>query len=169
MMYGIRKKIGNSILSAILIIVAALFLNYFMISVAVVDGDSMEPVLHDGERVWIDRLSYRFAEPERYDIVVFRYRYRDGRYYMKRIVGLPGETVQILGGSVYVDGKLLGEAYGLEPIEKAKRAEMPVVLGADEYFVLGDNRNHSTDSRDSDVANVAKEQITGKVIRWREN
>lgn len=169
MMYGIQKKIGKSILSVALIVAAALFLNHFVISVAVVDGDSMEPALHDGERVWIDRFRYRFAEPERYDIVVFRYRYRDDRYYMKRIIGLPGETVQIIDGSVYVDGKALDEAYGMEPMEKAKRAEEPVLLGADEYFVLGDNRNHSTDSRDSDVANVAREQITGKVIRWREN
>lgn len=169
MMYGIQKKIGKSILSVALIVAAALFLNHFVISVAVVDGDSMEPALHDGERVWIDRFHYRFAEPERYDIVVFRYRYRDDRYYMKRIIGLPGETVQIIDGSVYVDGKALYEAYGMEPMEKAKRAEEPVLLGADEYFVLGDNRNYSTDSRDSDVANVAREQITGKVIRWREN
>ena len=150
------------------IIAAAFFLNHFGVGKVFVDGDSMEPALHDGDSVWVDKLSYRMGAPERYDIVVFRYRYRDGRYFMKRIVGLPGETVQIMDGSVYVDGEPLGETYGTEPIEKAKRAGKLVVLGTDEYFVLGDNRNHSTDSRDSDVANVAKEQITGKVIRWRE-
>ncbi len=167
-MYGIGKKIGKQCLLIGFIIAAAFLLNHFVVGKVIVDGDSMEPVLHDGDRVWVDKLSYRFKAPERYDIVVFRYRYRDGRYYMKRIIGLPGETVLIIDGSVYVEGALLGETYGLEPIEKAKRAGEPVAWGKDEYFVLGDNRNHSSDSRDSDVANVAKEQITGKVIGWRE-
>lgn len=166
-MHGIGTKIGRQCLLLVFILAAAFFLNRYVAGRVTVDGDSMEPVLHDGQRVWVDKMSYRFSEPERYDIVVFRYRYRDGRYYMKRIIGLPGETVQILDGSVYVDGELLDERYGSDPIEKAKRAGKPVVLGDDEYFVLGDNRNHSTDSRDSDVANVAKEQITGKVIQWR--
>lgn len=167
-MHGIGKKIRSYCLLAVFIIAAALFLNRYVICRVTVDGNSMEPVLHDGERVWVDRLTYRFWEPERYDIVVFRYRYRDGRSYMKRIIGLPGETVQIADGCVYVDGERLAEAYGTEPIEKAKRAEKPVVLGKGEYFVLGDNRNNSTDSRDSDIANVSEEQITGKVIQWRE-
>lgn len=168
-MTGIPKKLGRTCLRAVVIVALALFLNCFVISLAVVDGDSMEPVLHDGEQVWIDRLSYRLGDPKRYDIVVFRYRYRDGRYYMKRIVGLPGETIQIIDGRVCVDGVFLNEDYGAEPIKKAKRANHPVTLGEDEYFVLGDNRNHSTDSRDSDVANVAIGQITGKVIQWQEN
>lgn len=166
-MCGIGKRIARQCLLIAFILAAAFFLNRCVMGRMTVDGDSMEPALHDGQSVWVDKLSYRFREPERYDIVVFGYRYRDGRYYMKRIVGLPGETVQIADGGVYVDGTLLEETYGLEPVEKAKRAKDPVVLGEDEYFVLGDNRNHSTDSRDSDVANVAKEQITGKVILWR--
>lgn len=168
-MTEIPKKLGKTCLFAAFIVASAWFLNSFVISLAVVDGDSMEPVLHDGERVWIDRLSYRLDDPKRYDIVVFRYRYRDGQYYMKRIVGLPGETVQIIEGRVCVDGAPLNEDYGVELMKKAKRARHPVTLGEDEYFVLGDNRNHSTDSRDSDVANVAIGQITGKVIQWQEN
>lgn len=166
-MYRIGKKLGKDCLLIVFIVAAAFFLNRYVVGKVIVDGDSMEPVLHDGEGIWVDKVSYRLRAPERYDIVVFRYRYRDGRFYMKRIVGLPGETVQIRDGNVYVDGAMLEEAYGSEPIEKGKRAENPVVLGEGEYFVLGDNRNHSTDSRDSDVANVTKEQITGKVIRWR--
>lgn len=166
-MCKIAGKIGKQCLLTAFIIAAAFFLNRYVVSRVTVDGDSMEPVLCDGDSVWVNKLSYHLEKPERYDIIVFRYRYRDGRYYMKRIIGLPGETVQIADGSVYVDGELLDESYGMEPIEKAKRAEEPVVLGDGEYFVLGDNRNHSTDSRDSDVANVAKEQITGKVVQWR--
>lgn len=166
-MHKIGKKLGKRCLLILFVIAAAFILNRYVAGRVTVDGDSMEPVLHDRERIWVDKISFRFKEPERYDIVVFRYRYRKDRYYIKRIVGLPGETVQIIDGSVYVDGERLGEDYGAEPIEKAKRADQPVVLGKDEYFVLGDNRNHSTDSRDSDVANVAKEQITGKVIEWQ--
>lgn len=166
-MYRAVGKLGKQCLLMIFIVVAALILNRYVISRVTVDGTSMEPVLYDGDRMWVNKLSYRFHEPERYDIIVFRYRYRDARYYMKRIIGLPGETIQITDGSVYVNGELLDEAYGIEPIEKARRAEDPVVLGDGEYFVLGDNRNHSTDSRDTDVANVTKDQIVGKVMQWR--
>lgn len=161
------RKLVRLGLSFLFIVAAAFLLNVYVVRMVVVDGNSMEPVLHDGERVWEDRLTYRFEEPKRYDIVVFRYRYRDDRYYMKRIIGLPGETVQIVDGLVYIDGEPSGETYGLEPVEKAKRAGDPVLLGEGEYFVLGDNRNYSTDSRDSDIADVAREQITGKVIEWQ--
>lgn len=126
-------------------------------------GDSMEPGLSDGDSVLIDKMIYRFQEPKRYDMVVFKYLYREDQYYIKRIIGLPGETVQIIDGTVWIDGKPCEENYGNGPVEKAKRAENPVLLGADEYFVLGDNRNHSSDSRDSDIGNIASGQILGKV------
>lgn len=162
------KKIGRKCLLLVFIVAVAYVLNGYVISRGIVDGDSMEPALWDGERIWIDKLSYRFGEPERYDIVVFRYRYREDRYYMKRIIGLPGETLQIADGYVQIDGVRLEDPFGAAPIEKAKRAREPVVLGPGEYFVLGDNRNHSTDSRDSDVANVTREQMIGKVMIWQE-
>ena len=85
------------------------------------------------------------------------------RYYTKRIIGLPGETVQIQDGAVFIDGKPLEDDISSESIEKARRASEPVVLGEDEYFVLGDNRNFSSDSRDTDVGNVKRRDIIGRI------
>ena len=122
-------------------------------------GHSMEPVLKDGQTVLVDKLAYRLGEPERFDVIVFRDRREEGRYYMKRYVVLPGETVTI-------DGVLLEEPSEREEIRDARRASEPVVLGESEYFVLGDNRNGSSDSRDSDIGNVSAEQIIGRVVFW---
>lgn len=129
-------------------------------------GHSMEPVLKDDQTVLVDKLAYRLGEPERFDVIVFRDRREEGRYYMKRIVGLPGETVQIADGRVTIDGVLLEEPSEREEIRDARRASEPVVLGQAEYFVLGDNRNGSSDSRDSDIGNVSAEQIIGRVVLW---
>ncbi len=129
-------------------------------------GHSMEPVLKDDQTVLVDKLAYRLGEPERFDVIVFRDRREEGRYYMKRIVGLPGETVQIADGRVTIDGVLLEEPSEREEIRDARRASEPVVLGQAEYFVLGDNRNGSSDSRDSDIGNVSAEQIIGRVVFW---
>lgn len=130
----------------------------------VVDGTSMSPTLEDGDNLIVDKLSYRFTEPKRFDIIVFRYLYKENSYYIKRVIGLPGETVQIADGYVYINGELLSEKYGNEVMVNPGRAIQPVTLGPDEYFVLGDNRNVSSDSRDPLVANVAREQIVGKAF-----
>ncbi len=135
----------------------------FVVQRADVYGRSMEPTLKDGDILLVDKLSYRFSAPRRYDIIVFSYRYQEGRYYTKRIIGLPGETVQIQDGTVLVNGEPLKDDIFSEPIEKARRASEPVVLGEDEYFVLGDNRNFSSDSRDTDVGNVKRRDIIGRI------
>ncbi len=128
----------------------------------VVDGSSMAPALEDQDVLIVEKLSYRLQEPQRFDVVVFRYLYKEDSYYIKRIIGLPGETVQIKDGCVYINDVLLEENFGRESIENPGRANQPITLGSDEYFVLGDNRNVSSDSRDPSVANVAKEQIIGR-------
>lgn len=131
-------------------------------------GDSMCNTLCDGDNLIMDKLVYRLRDPQRFDIVVFRYLYREKTYYVKRIIGLPGETVQIKDGGILIDGQPLEEDYGLEPMLEGRKAEKPVTLGKDEYFVLGDNRNYSSDSRDSDVGSVKRSQIIGKarVVIW---
>ncbi len=144
-------------------VLAVLFLIAFVVQRADVYGRSMEPVLHHGDVLLVDKLSYRFSAPERYDIVVFGYRLREGRYYTKRIIGLPGETVQIKDGWVYIDGEKLEDDVGTEPAAEARRAAEPITLGEDEYFVLGDNRNFSSDSRDPDVGNIRRDEIIGKI------
>ena len=117
-----------------------------------VSGAFMEPTLHDG-----------FSDPERFDIIVFPFRYEDKTYYIKRIIGLPGETVYIdENGTIFIDGEELEEHYGKEVILDPGRAYEPITLGKDEYFVMGDNRNNSSDSRDPVVGNIHRSEIIGK-------
>ena len=130
-----------------------------------VEGASMENTLHNGDNLIVDKLSYRFHDPERFDIIVFPFQFQDNTYYIKRIIGLPGETVQIMDdGSIYINGEKLEENYGMEVIkpETIGRAAEPIELGDDEYFVMGDNRNNSSDSRTDMVGNIKRENIIGK-------
>lgn len=130
-----------------------------------VEGASMENTLHNGDNLIVDKLSYRFHDPERFDIIVFPFQFQDNTYYIKRIIGLPGETVQIMDdGSIYINGEKLEENYGMEVIkpETIGRAAEPIELGNDEYFVMGDNRNNSSDSRTDMVGNITRENIIGK-------
>lgn len=130
-----------------------------------VEGASMENTLHNGDNLIVDKLSYRFHDPERFDIIVFPFQFQDNTYYIKRIIGLPGETVQIMDdGSIYINGEKLEENYGMEVIkpETIGRAAEPIELGGDEYFVMGDNRNNSSDSRTDMVGNIKRENIIGK-------
>lgn len=127
-----------------------------------VSGHSMNATLYDGDNLIVDKLSYRFRNPERFEIVVFPYRYEKNTYYIKRIIGLPGETVEVIDGYVYINGERLKEKFGLEVMKEAGIAETPIDLGEDEYFVLGDNRNHSSDSRDSSVGILKREELMGR-------
>ncbi len=130
-----------------------------------VEGASMENTLHNGDNLIVDKLSYRVHDPERFDIIVFPFQFQDNTYYIKRIIGLPGETVQIMDdGSIYINGEKLEENYGMEVIkpETIGRAAEPIELGDDEYFVMGDNRNNSSDSRTDMVGNIKRENIIGK-------
>lgn len=130
-----------------------------------VEGASMENTLHNGDNLIVDKLSYRFRDPERFDIIVFPFQYQTNTYYIKRIIGLPGETVQIMeDGSICINGEKMEESYGREVIqpETIGRAAEPIILGEDEYFVMGDNRNNSSDSRTDIVGNIKREDIIGK-------
>ena len=135
-----------------------------------VQGSSMATTLEDGDNVLVEKLSYRFGDPQRYDIIVFPATDPEdaGSYYIKRIIGLPGETVQISGDDVYINGEKLDENYGTTPMGTAGIAEVPITLGDDEYFVLGDNRDISKDSRYASVGNAHRDDIVGKafVVIW---
>lgn len=134
---------------------------------SVVDGDSMQPTLYDKEYLWVDKLTYQFSEPERFDVVIFPIQYRGQEsHFVKRIIGLPGETVYIdENGVIYINGEVLPDTYGKEVIAEynRQRAAEPLTLGEDEYFVLGDNRNHSSDSRFETVGNITRDRIMGRV------
>ena len=128
-----------------------------------VEGHSMEPALSDGDNLIVDKISYRFHDPERFDIIIFPYQWEPNTYYIKRISGLPGETIQIDDeGNIYIDGEVLQEHYGLERIKNPGSAREPITLGEDEYFVLGDNRNNSEDSRFTQVGVIHRDDIVGR-------
>lgn len=128
-----------------------------------VSGSSMETTLSDGDNLIVDKISYRFTDPKRYDIIVFPYKYEENTYYIKRIIGMPGETVQVIDGYVYIDGEqLTSDIYGAEVMKSGDMANDPITLGEDEYFVLGDNRNHSADSRDPSVGVLKRKDLMGR-------
>ena len=134
-------------------------LNCFGTQVTVI-GQSMQPLLNSGDVVLVNSLAYDFGKPNSMDVVVFER--EDGKKYVKRVIGTPGDVVQIQGGVVYVNGMPV-EGEGLGSVSLAGLAEKPVELGEKEYFLLGDNRDGSEDSRFANVGNVREEQILGKV------
>ena len=179
----IPQKAGKAshLLTNIIIIAFCIGIAYFLASFVTnyvayqtpVEGESMEPTLTDGDSVVIQRLSYYFTDPKRYDVVVFPVNYdsesQEKTYYIKRVIGLPGETVQIIDGSVYINNeKLTDDKYSSTTINEAGIAENPLVLGENQYFVMGDNRNMSTDSRNSYVGLVNKNDIVGEawICTW---
>ena len=161
-----KDKVLKELFSTAVYILIVLCLTWLLVKFVgqrtVVDGSSMEPTLQNADSLWVDKISYRFSNPKRYDIVVFPYQYEKNTYYIKRIIGLPGETVMISDeGDIYINGKVLNEHYGLEVIDTNHigRASQEIELGLDEYFVMGDNRNNSVDSRFDAVGNIQKKNI----------
>lgn len=137
----------------------------YLLEKVLVDGTSMEMSLYNGEQVLIEKVSRYFDGPDRFDVVVFTKNH--GTYtksYIKRVIGLPGETIQIIGDNIYVNGELLSENYGKNPIEQAGIAAEPMALGEGEYFVLGDNRLVSMDSRNKAVGKVKRKELDGVVF-----
>ena len=161
-MKEIIKELAGWLLYIVLIIAFTWFVVTFVGQRTEVSGSSMETTLSDKDQLIVDKMTYRFRDPKRYDIVVFPYQYHDNTYYIKRIIGLPGETVQILSGMVYIDGMRLDEHYGNEMMENPGIAEEPLTLDENEYFVLGDNRNNSSDSRASDVGLIHRKDLIGR-------
>lgn len=138
-----------------------------------VSGSSMENTLHDKDNLIVDKVTYRFSDPKRFDIVVFpgpdpnamngQKKSNKTIYYIKRIIGLPGEKIQIgTDGTIYINDQVLEESYGREVIENPGIAAEPIQLKEDEYFVLGDNRNRSADSRDPRVGVVKRKELVGR-------
>ena len=131
-----KEKELREILSWVMYILIIICATYLIVTYVgqrtKVSGDSMMNTLYDGDNLIVDKISYRVRDPKRYEIIVFPYRYQENTYYIKRIIGLPGETVQIIDGYVYIDGEKLNETYGREVMLKAGIAEEPLELGEDE-------------------------------------
>ncbi len=138
--------------------IIALLTVQFVVQPTIVEGNSMEPIVSNGERLLVNKIIYRFSTPERGDIVVLKT--GDNRAeYLKRIVGLPGEEVEIRRGLTYINGEILEEPY----LKERMIGEFgPYVIPEGNFFVLGDNRNNSLDSRSPSLGFVSVEQISGR-------
>lgn len=156
------KEFLGLILYCAVILVIMFFVIKYVGQRTVVVGDSMETTLHDGDNLITDKLTYHFSDPKRYDIVVFPFKDNTSQLLIKRIIGMPGETVQIIDGKVYINDVELDENYGNEVMRSAGLAGEPITLGEDEYFVLGDNRNNSQDSRFESVGNIHRSDLVGR-------
>ena len=164
----LKELLSTSVYLLVVLCVAYLIITYVGQRTQV-SGSSMETTLSENDNLIVDKITYRFSDPERFDIIVFPYEPEfasadmEPVYYIKRIIGLPGETVQIdKKGRIFINGERLYESYGKETIQYAGRASEPIVLGEDEYFVMGDNRNNSSDSREPSVGNIKRENIIGR-------
>ncbi|NLM25586.1 MAG: signal peptidase I [Firmicutes bacterium] len=145
--------VGSIVLTAFIII--------FIAQSFSVQGLSMMPTLQNNQRLLVDKISYRFTEPRKGDIIVFKYPQNPKEEFIKRIIGVPGDSVAIIDGKLFINGQLIEEDYILEP---TIRGFLPQVVPEGHYFVLGDNRNNSLDSRDFRVGFVPKDLIIGRAI-----
>lgn len=165
-----KKRSIKSIIIELLVYLAIIYVCVYLIPTyviqrTIVDGPSMENTLHDGENLLVEKISYRLGNLERFDVIVF---YPYGRefkeYYVKRVIGLPGETIQIKENKIYINGEELKEEYGKNDLSYEGIARDAITIGEDEIFVLGDNREVSLDSRYEEVGLVSLDDIGGKVL-----
>lgn len=147
-----------SILAAVLL---SRLISGVLIQDTVVKGHSMNPTLENREKLILDKFSYVRGRPKRFDIVVFSF--NNGEHFVKRVIGLPGEKVQIIDGRVYINDALLEDDPISEYIQYAGIAKEGIIVEKDRYFVLGDNRNNSYDSRSEDIGAINRKVILGKV------
>lgn len=163
----LREKISSVLLWIFEIAVVILFafvLVYFFGQARTNIGSSMELTLADGDRVLLDRLSYSVGSPKRNDIIAFKPNGSSTSHtHIKRVIGLPGETIQIMDGIIYINGKVYLEKADYPLMTNSGLASEPITLGVKDYFVLGDNRNDSEDSRYADIGLVNLDYIEGKV------
>ena len=160
---GLLREVAawtGEILLAVMAAVVVVLSVGFRISVV---RPSMSPTLENGERILVNRIGYKLFDPKRNDLVVFLPNGNEkAHYYIKRVIALPGDRVQIKDGIVYINGEPFEEKAEVSAIENPLLAEDEIVIGKDEYFVLGDNRNNSEDSRYASIGNVKKEHIVGQ-------
>lgn len=161
---GPVRQVIETILYFIVVLAVVLIVERFVMQPVQVEGSSMEPTLANQNHLLLEKLTYLVADPERFDVVVFQpYEEEEELFYIKRIIGLPGERVLIHNNIIYINGEPLIENYGKENvINNPGIASNEIVLGDDEYFVMGDNRNHSRDSRDASVGIVKRDSMIGR-------
>lgn len=149
-----------------IVLIVAFLLRKVVVQPFVVEGSSMEPNFHNSEYLLVDQLSYRFHQPKRGDVIIFKAPTNPNVNYIKRVIGLPGETVEIKSGKVYINSKLLDESFLKEMqqtlIYASKTKGLTTTLGEKELFVMGDNRDNSSDSRE--WGTLPEQNIIGRVF-----
>ncbi len=163
--FNLVGEIIEMIIYFLVVLILFLLLQFFVGQHIEVNGKSMENTLSDKDHLILEKVSYRFRDPARFDIIVFRpFDTNEDKdtYYIKRIIGLPGESVQIIDGQILINDKVLEENYGNEIIANAGIASEKIILSDDEYFLLGDNRNNSSDSRCKAIGPVKRDVIIGR-------
>ena len=152
------KEYARTIVSSVLL---ALVLVVFVAQSFVVNGSSMEPTLHDGERLIVEKISYLVREPQRGDIIVFHPPISSNHPFIKRVIGLPGDTVEARDHQLLVNGLLITEEYLSESMQGNFG---PITVPTDSVFVLGDNRNRSYDSRYNEVGCIPYNDVIGRAL-----
>ena len=157
------KEIGAWVIEIAIVLVISFVFVYFIGLRTTVVGQSMNPTIENGEEILVNRFVYKLKKPKANDVIVFLPNGNEkSHYYVKRVIGVPGDKIQIKNGAVYVNGELFDEKVDTAAIEDAGLASEEITVGEDEYFVLGDNRNMSTDSRSSYVGLIRRKSIIGK-------
>ena len=161
--FPLLKEIFSWIIEIAIVLMMAFVLVYFIGMRTSVVGQSMSETLENGDQILVNRFMYKVIGPKANDVIVFLPNGNEkSHYYVKRVIGVPGDTVQIKNGRIYVNGTEFTEKVDVAAIEDAGLAADAVTLGDDEYFVLGDNRNNSEDSRYANIGNIKREYIIGK-------
>ena len=159
----LAKMILITIAEVLIVVFAAYAITHYGMETFTVSGQYMSPTLESGDKILVNKLSYHIHSIKRNDVVIVQQSGSEHNYYtVERVIGLPGEEVQIQEGKVLINGKKLKEPYDFPEMENGGLALEPVILEEDEYFVLCDNRNNGEDSRNANVGNIAKEDIIGK-------
>ncbi len=163
------KKIIFDLILLIAEIAAVVFLAYLIVNYALekteMIGISMEGTLKDHDKVIINKFTYRFTDPKRFEVIVFQESGNEHSYYdIKRIIGLPGERIQIIDGQIYINGEVVEDIVNVDQMNNYGLATEEILLEENEYFVLGDNRNNSEDSRFASVGTIRKEEIIGQAF-----
>ena len=156
-----NQEIKDWVVSILVAVILAFFIRYFIVELYMVEGPSMRPTLINAERLVVNKFIYRFKAPERGDVLVFQYPRDTSRDFIKRVIGVPGDTIEIKDGKVFLNGQLQNESYILEKT----RGSYPLsTVPEGTVFVMGDNRNNSEDSRFKDVGFVSRNLIKGKAV-----
>ena len=158
------RRTLNWIFQILVALVFGILVGISLFQSVTMQENSMEPTLQVGERFFVNRALYKVSSPKRDDIIVYKTSGSDdAALHIGRVIGLPGETVQISNGNILINGEVYDENHDFPEISNAGVASSGISLESGEYFILGDNRNNSEDSRYGDIGNINKKYIVGKV------